>query len=389
MASIPGTHYDVFSGNQAVNFGGPISGDFNVEVITNGSGTGNFALAPGFQALTVVNVNGNVMTALHGDFAVVDNGTNDQILLGDGNTSVGGGVGDTLFGGTGGAQFLDAHTGNQDVVLGSAGNATVFSGGGDTISGGSGGNATIGGVAGDTINLSGSTGNGFAFVDGHLGNQLIVGGNSGSNLIWGGAGDTIAGGGAAAETIGGVAGDTITGGTGNEFIDGSLGGQSITGGSAGNETIWGGPGDTINGGTGANVTIGGAAGDTLTGGSGNAFLDADHGNQSVVGGSGNSTIWGASGDTIQGASGSGQAQIGFGATHTSETLWDDGTATGQDTVSDFHTATDHISLAAGENVTSSQVVGGNSVQITLSNGSTITFVGTTDVGGILGTVTHH
>ena len=97
---------------------------------------------------------------------------------------------------------------------------------------------------------------------------------------------------------------------------------------------------------------------------------------------------GGSGDTIQGASGTGSAQIGFGATHTSETLWDDGTATGQDTVSDFHTATDHISLAAAENVATSQVVG-STVVITLSDGSSITFLGTSDVAGILGTVTHH
>jgi hypothetical protein len=59
MASIPGSHYDIFAPGQTVNFGvtadpntvpPPVPGDFNLEVITNATGTGSFATAAGYQA---------------------------------------------------------------------------------------------------------------------------------------------------------------------------------------------------------------------------------------------------------------------------------------------------------------------------------------------------
>ena len=328
MASIPGSHYDVFAGNQTVNFGvtpdpnnvpPPVSGNFNLEVVTNATGTGSFLTAPGYQGLAILSTDGHTLTALHGNYAVVDNGGSDSIFAGDGNFSIGGAAGDTITGGTGN-NFIDAHLGNQSVVGGSAGNETIFSGIGDTIQGGAG------------------------------------------NV-----------------TIGGMAGDTITGGTGNALIDGHLGNQSITGGSAGNETIWGGAGDTIQGGAG-NVTIGGMAGDTITGGSGNTFIDADLGNQSVVGGSGNTTIWGGAGDTIQGASGTGSALIGFAGGN--QTLWDNGaTSTGSDSVFGFNQAAgDRVSLNSATDTTANVLAtatadaGGNAV-LHLNDGSSVTLLG--------------
>jgi hypothetical protein len=429
-------HYQFFAANQALNLvftsdpnnvPAPALGNFNLEVITNATGTGSFSTASGYQGLAILSTDGHTLTLLHGDYGVVDNGGNDSIIAGDGNVSIGGAIGDTIIGGSGLSQFLDGHLGNQMLVGGIGGNETIWGGAGDTIQGGS-GNATIGGTAGDTIiggsgntfidadlgnqsvvggnagnttiwggagdTIRGGAGNatigGTAgdtiiggsgvsqFLDGHLGNQSVIGGSSGNTTIWGGTGDTIQGG-AGNVTIGGTAGDTIIGGIGNTFIDADLGNQSVIGGSAGNTTIWGGAGDTIRGGSG-NTTIGGAGGDTIIGGTGNTFIDAHNGSESITAGSGNTTVWGGSADTIQGASGTGSAIIAFGAVHSTETLWDDGaTSSGNDTVVNFSQSSgDRISISAADQISgvlaSATTTGGNTT-ITLSDGSHITLIG--------------
>src|SRR5437773_11935754 len=70
MASIPGSHYDVFAGNQTVNFGvtpdpnnvpPPVSGNFNLEVVTNATGTGSFLTAPGYQGLAILSTDGHTL----------------------------------------------------------------------------------------------------------------------------------------------------------------------------------------------------------------------------------------------------------------------------------------------------------------------------------------
>jgi len=338
MASVPGSHYDVFvTTGQTANFGvtsdpnsvrAAVSGEFNLEVVTNGNGTGSVATAPGYQGLAILAPDGRVLTAAHGDYGIVDNpGASDLITLGDGNVSVGGASGDTILGGTGASQFIDAH----------------------------------------------------------LGHQSVVGGNGGNQMIWGGAGDTIQGGSGGNETIGGVAGNIIIGGAGNEFIDGSRGGQSIVGGIGGNETIWGGTGDTILGGSAGNETIGGAAGDTILGGAANTFIDGGRGSQSIAGGSGNTTVWGGCGDTVQGASAGGTAMIAFGTGRgvgQGETLWDNGTTSGgNDTVVDFtQSIGDRISLNAASDspnsvlASATQGSSGDAV-VHLSDGSSMTILG--------------
>src|SRR5438105_7509029 len=266
MASIPGSHYEIFAPGQTVNFGltydansfaPPVPGEFNLEVIINATGTGNYPTPPGYQGVLIESVPGKTIpptaTMLHGDYGLIDAGGNNRIFLGDGSESVQGASGDTLAGGTGLNQFLDAHLGNQSVTGGSGGTETIFGGTGDAIRGGSGGNETIGGRPGDTI---------------------------------------------------------IGGSGGNESIDGSQGGQSIVGGTGGNETIWGGPGDTIHGGSGGNETLAVLSGETITGGAANTFFDATAGNDSILAGGGNSTMFGGAHDTVQGVSG-GSASIGF------------------------------------------------------------------------------
>ena len=207
MASIPGSHYEIFAPGQTVNFGltydansfaPPVPGEFNLEVIINATGTGNYPTPPGYQGVLIESVPGKTIpptvTMLHGDYGLIDAGGNDRIFLGDGSESVQGASGDTLAGGTGLNQFLDAHLGNQSVTGGSGGTETIFGGTGDTIRGGSGGNETIGGRPGDTI-IGGSGGN--ESIDGSQGGQSIVGGTGGNETIWGGPGDTTTAGAAA------------------------------------------------------------------------------------------------------------------------------------------------------------------------------------------------
>ena len=332
----PPANYSFFATGQTVdvvtsaggdNLPAPIIGQFDLELIINGTGTGSYATASGYQGVAVASTDGHKLTLLHGDYGVVDSGGNDSIIAGDGSVSIGGAAGDTIIGGSGVNQF----------------------------------------------------------IDGEKGNQSITGGSGGNETIWGAAGDTIRGGSAGNETIGGMSGDTIIGGSGgNQFIDASKGNQSIIGGSGGNETIWGAASDTIRGGNAGNETIGGVAGETIVGGSANTFIDATLGNESIVAGDGTTTVWAASGDTVQGASGTGSATIDFGVTHTAETLWDNGvTSSGSDAIYNFNqSAGDRISLSNSDSIStvvaSATQNGGNTV-IHLHDGSSITLVGVSSI----------
>src|SRR5438067_10002494 len=138
MATVPGTHYEIFAPGQSVNFAvtynpdnpPPVPGEFNLEVIINSTGTGNYPTPPGFQGVLIESVAGKTVpptaTLLHGDYGLIDSGGNDLIFLGDGSESVSGAPGDTLVGGTGPNQFLDAHLGSQSVRGGSGGNETIL-----------------------------------------------------------------------------------------------------------------------------------------------------------------------------------------------------------------------------------------------------------------------
>src|SRR5947207_15718973 len=111
MASIPGSHYEIFAPGQTVNFGltydpnsfaPPVPGEFNLEVIINSTGTGNYPTPPGYQGVFIESVPGKTIpptvTMLDGDYRLVDSGGNDRIIVGDGIESVGGALGDTLVG---------------------------------------------------------------------------------------------------------------------------------------------------------------------------------------------------------------------------------------------------------------------------------------------------
>src|SRR5437868_1621592 len=202
----------------------PVSGDFNLELVLNATGTGSYMTAPGYQGLAIRSADGHTLTMLHGDYGVVDNGAGNLILLGDGSESIGGAIGDTIQGGSGPNQFLDGHLGHQSITGGTAGNETIWGAATDTVRGGSGGNETIAGVPGETT--FGSSGAN-VFINATGGNQSVRGGSAGNDSVWTAAGDTIHGG-SNNETVGGVAGVTMIGGTGgNQFFDASQGHQSV------------------------------------------------------------------------------------------------------------------------------------------------------------------
>src|SRR2546423_13693252 len=121
MPNIPGTNYNVFvTTGQTIKFGvtsdpnnppSPVPGDFNLEVVVNATGTGTYSTAPGYQGLAILSTDTHTLTLLHGDYGVVDNASNDTIILGDGNETIGGAIGDTVIGGTGASQIIDANRG--------------------------------------------------------------------------------------------------------------------------------------------------------------------------------------------------------------------------------------------------------------------------------------
>jgi Ca2+-binding RTX toxin-like protein len=125
--------------------------------------------------------------------------------------------------------------------------------------------------------------------------------------------------------------DTIHGGNGNETIYGNNGNDTIYGNN-GNDTIYGGNGNDILFGNNGNDTISGGNGDDiLYGGNGNDTLSGGHGNDILVGGSGFDTLTGGAGfDTFR----FGSNGVNFGSSNL-----------GVDTITDFSTSEDKISLS--------------------------------------------
>jgi len=108
----------------------PVSGEFNLEVVINSTGTGDYPIAQGYQGVLIETPPGKgspaTLTMLHGNYGLVDGAGNDRIFLGDGSESIGGALGDTLASGTGLNQFLDGHLGNQSILGGTAGTETIL-----------------------------------------------------------------------------------------------------------------------------------------------------------------------------------------------------------------------------------------------------------------------
>src|SRR5207248_9946552 len=109
MALIPSSHYDIFAPNQTVDMAltydansaaPPVSGEFNLEIVINSTGTGNYPTPPGYQGVLIETPPGKgfpaTLTMLYGNYGLVDGAVHDRIFLGVASVSGGGAHGDAL-----------------------------------------------------------------------------------------------------------------------------------------------------------------------------------------------------------------------------------------------------------------------------------------------------
>lgn len=302
---------------------------------------------------------------------------NQVILLGAGpitlNTDGGSGVivgGDAASGNTAGKTIHIGAGANWAITTGS-GNDTIdltqsVATGRSTVAAGGGSNTIKLGAEATAVQSSGSdtinAGSGAALVQ-------VVGGGTAPVSVSGGAGaravvlgagaSTISGGTGTVTVLGGSAGGNLSGGSGgNNVLVASAGTTFLTGGGNGDQLIAMGAGQT--------VLVAGLGNETLLGGlsTGNNTFQASSGADLIIAGTGNDRIYaGAGSSTVSGGGGANvfifNAAIGPG---------------GHVAITDFKPGTDTVSLI-GTAVT--QASGPN---VTLSDGSTITFLGITEVG---------
>jgi Ca2+-binding RTX toxin-like protein len=334
-----------------------------------------------------------VTTLPRGYADVVDSAPSAVIFgSGDANEHVLAGAGNLTFYATGGSGTILTGAGNNliSIPVTDAGSWLIETGGGnDTITARA-GSDTIGAGGGDNVITLGTgqysvTSVGQDTITAATGSATIDAsgspGSGGGELVFGGAGNLV--------FIGGASGATVVGGSGSETVTGGSGSLYATGGAAGN--------NLLTAGSGAATLFGGGGGDTLTAaGSAPQALYAGSGNETLTGG----TATGA--DTFAGGSGTDQITGGLGAdTYVGGTgqatvnavgssnlfRFVDGSSGGSMLVNDLTNASQvHISLAGyGPNEAATalagQVSGANSVTLTLSDNTTITFQNITHLSG--------
>ncbi len=225
--------------------------------------------------------------------------------------------------------------------------------------------AETGGGVNQTVTLVG----GSATVTGGAGVQplgVTTGANTGTSVLLGGStvqvsshgADTIfAGGAGSTAKITGLAGstDSIQGGAGSLGYTNN-GGKLVFVGGSGNATLHGGSGTmSVTAGSGNTTLFGGTGAFCFTAGSGNAVVNEVSGADSVTFGSGATSVTGGSGTDLF-TFVAGQA--------------------GNDVIRNFSTLHDTLSFQGftGDPVKSQSVMGG-STQVTLSDGTHVTFAG--------------
>lgn len=329
--------------------------------------------------------------------AVTDQGNHDTIAA-FGATSANittSGTDALVFGGTG--SLIASVGGSGTTLLGGSGSTTA------TIAGSASGAVAFGGAGSFSIDDQGSLstiaafGASSAVVTVAGSNDLVFGGSglvsvtAGSN----GTGDTIvAGGGALAVTSGGSSGLVVIASSSVLNFVGGGGGAMIVGGSGTASVTGGAGGVTLFGAAGGDVTYGGSVGGlAYLAGSGNETLDASgsttndlmfggsdpSGQDTILAGSGSDTmVAGIGNDMLAGSSGGGDLFIFASVTG----------AAPHDVVANFM-ASDAILLvgyAAGVTAAAlaSATSGPSSTTLTLSDSTTITFAGVTNVSALEG-----
>ena len=271
--------------------------------------------------------------------------------------------------------------GTGDLVFGGGGVSSVISSGGDTVVAGGGGMTLDDQTRTPTVgNLVFSAGGGSLHVlGGDVGTDTIVAGNatlnggSGAMLVFGNQRDHLL-----YTATSGTA--TVVGSTGSEtvsgsglFVGGSGGGSQINVSGLGQTTAYG-------GGNGDSIRVTNGVSNVIVGGPGAELIDASHAN------AGNELFAGGGADTILGSGGNDQIFAGRGdATLTGGGgsdlfVFADGGAGGHVTITDWLAGGDQVYLdnyGAGADAAAyaSEQLAGSSTTVTLSDRTTITFLG--------------
>jgi Ca2+-binding RTX toxin-like protein len=255
--------------------------------------------------------------------------------------------------GGGNDAILDYGRGHDTIVAGSGHNQILLGGGVYQVV--SVGNDVITDGAGAvTINAAGSTGKSGEVVFGGSGSLNFIGGAGNATIIGGSGSETVAGGSGALYAAGGRKGDNLlTGGTGQATLFGGGNGDTlIAAGSAAQQLHAGSGNETLLGGsaTGSDTFYGGAGKDLITGG---------HGADTYVAGSGHATVNAVGSSNV----------FEFIHGHSGGTMVvDDLTSASQ-----VHIVLSGYGSHQVANAVAGQISGANSVTVTLSDHTQITF----------------
>jgi RTX calcium-binding nonapeptide repeat (4 copies) len=426
LATVSPSNIAITVSPDGTGFAAPIGGDTNEAVVRAPVSGDVFALPASFQAeflggsanvkLTDKTVGDALLVGNQGNDVLVATANNDTVQAGSGkDTLYANGAQTTLLGGSGNALML-ASSGTGDLLQAGTGADTIF-----TSSSG-----TVTGSFSDLIGLFGSTISNVVTLTGKLdtvggsGSVTISAASSASDaLIFGsststvftdqGTADTIVAGAGATtinasrstfifganaaslQVIGGTTTPTVVGGSGSTSISAGSGGIVFAGGSgsptiSGAATLFGSAGNSLNytGATGGTLAVFDSGAETIdasTSSTANVFwggLDSK-GADLMSGGSGNDTlIAGTGSDTMTG--GAGNNLFAFIASQ----------AGGANAVTDF-TTNDTVHLFNyGATAASAALMGAASsagnTTLTLSDGTSITFMGVASASTLTGHV---
>jgi Ca2+-binding RTX toxin-like protein len=163
------------------------------------------------------------------------------------------------------------------------------------------------------------------------------------------------------------AGDSFKGDAGRNRYDGFDGNDTLMGGSGG---------DRFEGGAGADIFYSGKGADTLFGGGGKDSIAGGGGDDVLLGGGGDDTLLGVRGsDTLTGGDGNDRFVFALNAATNGKV--------DTDRITDYTPGDDVIALEAGVQVTSAEVIGGDTWLTLSGDGDLIQVVGITDPTDIL------
>jgi T5SS/PEP-CTERM-associated repeat protein len=346
---------------------GLVSADNGGDLVLEGSESGgDYAVSNGGTLDFAGSVAATGFIHLAFDSTAASSGT---VLLGIGASSVSASAG---FG------RIDTRAGQSAIVFVAAGNV-VDANGTDTV---------IGSSGAETVNASGPR----ALVYSAAGNVVDAGGAD--TIVAGSGAETVNVSGAGALVFAGNAdlsvgslgtASTIVGGSQGLTLFGAAGGGAIFGGAGVNQLTTGtGPTTLVGGHGGDELTASNAAQDLLVAGGGNETLNAAQatGDVTMFAGAGSDSLQGGAGTSLM-IAGSGAATL-TGGTGTNQFAFIDGSAGGSDVVSNFDPSRDTVVLfgypaGEGAHALAHGHVQGGSLILSLSDGTSITFLHTTSI----------